>query len=219
MLREKLAAAKHKLVLQRKQSLANAYTKQLSNINRYDFTIISANCWGGSIYADLGIQYQTPTVGLFFYAPCFLRFIENLELVLKNELTFSLVSKYPEANIFRETNTKYPIGVLNHDIEIHFLHYDNAEDAAKKWERRKQRINYRNLFIAATDRDLMTPQLMQEYNSLSFTKKILFSSKKHADLDSVVWIKSFRNQPCVADLYTNRTVVTKYFRLDKWINE
>lgn len=29
------------------------------------FTIISNNCWGGTIYQSYGVKYQTPTIGMF----------------------------------------------------------------------------------------------------------------------------------------------------------
>ena len=37
--------------------------KKVKNKN---FTIISNNCWAGGVYEDLRMEYNTPTVGLFF---------------------------------------------------------------------------------------------------------------------------------------------------------
>ena len=34
-----------------------------------DFTIISNNCWGGMIYESYNLPKNSPTVGLFFFAP------------------------------------------------------------------------------------------------------------------------------------------------------
>ena len=33
-----------------------------------DFTIISNNCWGGTVYEAHNLQKQSPTVGLFYRA-------------------------------------------------------------------------------------------------------------------------------------------------------
>ena len=35
------------------------------------FTIISNNCWGGWVYREFAVPYQTPTIGLFFLASVF----------------------------------------------------------------------------------------------------------------------------------------------------
>ena len=36
-----------------------------SKLNNTDFSIISNNCWGGSVYRHYGIPYLSPTVGLY----------------------------------------------------------------------------------------------------------------------------------------------------------
>lgn len=46
----------------------------LGNINKIGlknkcFTIISNNCWGGFVYQKFNLQYRTPFVGLFIFAP------------------------------------------------------------------------------------------------------------------------------------------------------
>src|SRR4051812_32933386 len=84
-----------------------------------DFTIISDDCWGGRVYRDLGMEYTSPTVNVFFYSTCYLKFISDLKGHLNSELTFKEESIYPEANEKRSTSKKfYPIGVLK-DVEIH----------------------------------------------------------------------------------------------------
>ncbi|MBV5343054.1 DUF1919 domain-containing protein, partial [bacterium] len=56
--------------------LNDVYCRRLRKQNKnLDFTIISNNCWGGGIYEDLNLKYNSPTVGLFFYAPCYIEFL------------------------------------------------------------------------------------------------------------------------------------------------
>lgn len=62
---------------------------------------------------------------------------------------------------------KYPIGILN-EIEIHFLHYKDNDEALKKWERRKNRINYHNLIIKYNDQNLATIDDIREFSELDF---------------------------------------------------
>ena len=62
------------------------------------FTIISNNCWGGIIYRNHHIPYQSPTCGLFFMAPEYIKFIYNIKDYLYNEIVEINIeeSKYKE---------------------------------------------------------------------------------------------------------------------------
>ena len=40
-----------------------------ARIKNKEITIISNNCWGGFMYQSCGLQYNTPLIGLYFYAP------------------------------------------------------------------------------------------------------------------------------------------------------
>ena len=116
-----------------------------SRINNKDFTIIANDCWGGRVYIDFGIEYNSPTVNLFFYSSCYIKLVSNLKEYLNSDLKFKKQSIYEVANYSRnEKKHFYPIGLLN-DIEIHFLHSKDENDARAKWEKRLKRINYENL--------------------------------------------------------------------------
>ncbi len=184
-----------------------------------DFTIISSNCLGSRIYKDLHVPYNTPFVGLFLYAPCYLRLLGNLEFYLHSNLVFVKKSKYAEANLTREENSNnYPIGVLGNNVEVHFLHYKDESDALAKWQKRLTRVNMNNLFIAFTDRDLCTKNHLLEFDSLSFTQKVVFTAQSHPQIKSSVWIKDYSGQPCVGDLYANSFLYKRYFDVADWLN-
>lgn len=200
-----------------REKLKKKHYKNVGLINVKQFTIISSNCWGGSVYEDLKIQYSTPTVGLFFFAPCFISFLKDLNLYIASTPKFINRSKYPEANSFIESQFWYPIGLLNENVEIHFLHYKSEKEALEKWERRKQRIVWENLHIACTDRDRMTAELMKEFDHLPFKNKILFSAKSYLGIKSLVVLKSFNKCKSVGDLYMEREKVSKNFKIYKWI--
>ena len=57
-------------------------------LNRCDFSIISNNCWGGSVYRYFGLPYQSPTAGLYFFASDYVRFSANLRHYLASPLEF-----------------------------------------------------------------------------------------------------------------------------------
>lgn len=200
------------------KALKEKHSKYLSNIKiERSFTIISSNCWGGSIYEDLQLPYQTPTVGLFFYAPCFLVLLSDLKKFINSPLEFISESSYEDANRFIMENHWYPIGILNDKIEIHFLHYRSEKEALEKWERRKKRVNWDNLFVSCTDRDGMTADLMKTFDSLPFENKILFTSKRYPNISSAKRLKYFKKSEIVGDLYNERYAVTLNFNIEKWL--
>jgi uncharacterized protein (DUF1919 family) len=201
-----------------KKNLEDLYCYLLrSKVKNKNFTIISNNCWAGAVYEDLQMEYKTPTIGLFFYAPCYIKFLKNFNHYIKQPLTFKVTSIYEEAREFRKNNS-YPLGVLD-DIEVHFLHYKNQTEALEKWNRRIQRINYNNLFINFCDRDLCTEEHIREFDKLDFLKKVCFTAQQYPELKSVVWLKKYKDKPFVGTLYTDRWGYRRDFHLLKWLNK
>lgn len=170
--------------------------------------IISNNCWGGIVYQDLGLPYLSPFVNMYMFTPCYLKLARNLPEYVKKELTFTEISKYPEANEKRKTH-RYPIGVLS-DIEIHFIHYTDDGYTLKKWNERVKRLDTSNLIFVMSERDGCTPQLVEEFDKLDHTNKVCFTNKKY-NLKSTVYLKAFNNLPQVpgADEISGHT----YWRL------
>lgn len=196
------------------------YRKELrKKLSNKDFTLISNNCWGGGIYEDLGLPYTTPTVGLFFHGPCYLSFLEGLKFYLQETIVFIAESKYEIANSKRQDNQDfYPIGLLG-DIEIHFLHYHSKEEALEKWNRRKVRINFDNIFVELGQNELVDYKLMKRFDNLPYKNKLLFSGQNHEDLKSLVWLKYRQDFEDVGDLYTDRNVWRPEFNVVEWLNE
>lgn len=118
----------------------------LRRIRRKNFYIISQNCTGSLFYKLINKEYLTPTVDLFFYAPCFVKIASNIQYYINLELKEVKQSKYVEGNLNLVKNGFYPIGVLD-DVEIHFLHYNNWDEVIEKWTRRKNRINLDKVFL------------------------------------------------------------------------
>src|SRR5580658_2143796 len=97
------------------------------------FSIISINCWGGEIYRDLDIPYQTPFINLYLELPCFVGFLENFDTAIRAPLEFVEESRY-------HGKLAFPIGLIMGTYEIHFMHYRSQEEAREKWNRRRDRI-------------------------------------------------------------------------------
>ena len=52
------------------------------------FTIISNNCWAGTVYRYFGLPYLSPTVGLYFFASDYVKFASNLRHYINTPLRF-----------------------------------------------------------------------------------------------------------------------------------
>lgn len=66
-------------------------TPMLAKVNRrriknHDFIIISNNCWGGHVYRYFGLPYQSPAIGLCFFADEYIKFVCNLQHYLSCDL-------------------------------------------------------------------------------------------------------------------------------------
>lgn len=172
--------------------LKNRYLKlNLDKLQVKDFTIISSNCWGGIVYQDLGLGYQTPFVNMFIHPSCFVKLSKNFSEYIRFELILSNKSKY-----FPIEST-YPIGYLK-DIEIHFIHYSLSEAVIDKWNQRKKRINYNKLLFVLSERDNCTLNDMKEFDELP-VKKIIFTAKEY-NLRSSHKIFSMKGEVLPADM-------------------
>lgn len=82
----------------------------------------------------------------------------------------------------------YPIATIGGDVEIHFLHYPDAEEAIEKWMNRKQRINYDRLLVKMSLRDsgYDVAAMLNRFHKLPYKNKICFSPIGNDSSDVVV---------------------------------
>lgn len=72
-----------------------------------DTSIISTNCFAGRIMQDLSMRYNSPTEGLYFMYPDYIKFLKNLKYYLNEAtLTFTPTSKYAICNERRKGGGK-----------------------------------------------------------------------------------------------------------------
>lgn len=164
--------------------------KNCSRLKINKFSIISQNCIGGVLYHDMGVQFQSPTINLFFEAADFMKFVMNLRYYMK-------------CRMIVYWGLDYPIGELD-DIKIHFMHYSTCEEALDCWNRRKKRLDYNKIIVVATDRDGFSEKEFQEWRSLSY-KKVLFTvNRKYKNEEGVIYYPEYRKYKCVPDLIFDR---------------
>lgn len=187
------------------------YFKQLNALITDDISIISSNCFAGRIMQDKKMQYNTPTLGLYFMYPDYIEFLQHLDYYLKEaKIEFVNKSKYPLGNE-RHSQWKhwYPIGLLGEKVEIHFLHYQTTEEAAEKWYRRAARVNMDKLLIIGMDQNLCTEVDIQAFDKLPFKRKVFFSSRDVKG-KSILYMKEFAEMKEVGDPYKKGDVFYRY---------
>ena len=136
----------------------------------------------------LRICYAGLWINLFIFAPCYIKLLKNLDYYMSLDIVpLNRTSKYLNCN------PNYPIGIIDDEIEVHFLHYTSIEEACKKWNERRLRINFSNLFITMTDQDACTYSLIKEFDNLPYENKIFFSAKNYPEIKSLVWCKKYNN--------------------------
>lgn len=171
-----------KVLEMRRKAFARRRSKKLKC---KEFTIISNNCWGGMVYESYGLPKQSPTVGLFFMADDYLKFISDLKGYINSELRFiePSASKWkdaPEISGDKRCGT-YPIGLLSNgidEVEIFFLHFHSKEEAKEKWDRRCARIRWDKLLIKFNDQNGCSEEHIERFAGLDFENKLFFTSKR-----------------------------------------
>ena len=186
-----------------------------NKLNNTDFTIISNNCWGGKCYEHYGLIKQSPTIGMYFFADDYVRFLLNLEKYLSVDLQIISADKSKYYNeLERRGQLAVPIGVLN-DIEIIFLHYRDPEIVLDKWKRRVQRINWKNIIYKFSYMNGCTDSLLKEYEKFVVDKKaFVFVPKRYQQYKNAIVIPDKNGEIINDTFYWN-----KYFDVTRFINE
>lgn len=178
-------------------------------LQNHDFSIICSNCAGGVISHRLGMEFRSPTVNLWLKQRDFLKMAADLKTYMSYELEF-VDSEYD-----------YPVAKLN-DVLIYFNHAKSAAEAAADWNRRKNRINYQNLFLLMYDRENLTLEELREIEKIPCRGKAIFSDKKRPGLSYVVTMK-VSDRPmgaqCMDKNWLGIRSFERQFDFVKWLNQ
>lgn len=181
--------------------------KKEMNLIDKDITLISSDCTGGMIYHDYKMKFLSPTINMYMDAQDYLKFINNIEEYL--DLPFI---ECPED----EKIEGYPVALLG-DIKLHLVHYNSIEEAQKKWNERKTRINYQRLFFIMNDRNNCSPEIISNFDVFLCKNKyagVCFTHIPHNNLQHTFYIKGSENKDFV-DIMTAYTGLLKR-RLDQY---
>lgn len=173
-----------------------------------DFSIISSDCIGGLVYHDLHMEFKSPTINLAIPAHSFVNLCSNLKENLKIK---------PEEV---QSETPYPVMKIG-DVIVNGIHYHSYQELKDKWENRKVRLNYDNLFMIFTAKDGFDESLLPIIDNIP-GNKVLFSHKPY-DYDWCCYLPEFSGEDKVGDLtrYIGMRGYKYYdihFDMIKWFN-
>ena len=187
-----------------------------ARLANHDFAIVANNCWGAEVYKDLGLAYTTPFVGLFLFPPCYVRLLGDFRRYMATPLTFLSASRYESAR-----DAKYPIGLLG-DVEIHFQHYADTDEARAKWTRRVARLPHDDakIFIKMCDREGATDAQLTAFHQAPFRHKVCFVARQaRVRSTSDVWLPECASSSEVVDGLTLFRVALPHFDHVRWLNQ
>lgn len=176
-----------------------------------EITILASNCLGGLLYHELGLRFLSPTVNTRFSSVDFVKFVTDLEHYLNCNL------------LIQEDNETFPVAMID-DVTVNFVHYNNSKEATKKWEERKQRINWDNIFILLNDCDGLSEKELEQLDNSAFKNILVFTAKEYSNYRCAFCLPCFQGEKCVGNtmaknLLTGEMKVEEYFDFVGWFNQ
>lgn len=146
-----------------------------------DFTILASDCNGTFMYYDLGLPFLSPTINLTIGMEDFVKMLENLEWYMEQEVV-------PLKGDF-----SCPAGLLG-DVQINFIHYETFDQGVSKWEERKKRIRWDNLFIVGSEKEGCTYEVVKRFDRLPYRNKVILTHREYPEFPSAYYIKGFEEK-------------------------
>ena len=189
------------------------YAHIRKNLKNKDFSLFSPNCYAGLIYHRLGLQFMSPTINMLFPSKKeYLRFVSDLKRYLSLDLVESEDERFP-----------FPVGVLG-DIELVFNHYKSFDEAKTAWDKRKQRINYDNIFIIFDDYVDAEYDDLVKFNQIPCRGKVILTANEYPDLENTIQIKKYSKDHIMKayllekNRWTGKCPADKDFDFVRWLN-
>ncbi len=152
----------------------NKYVKHIRSCYDYSMpvpTIICSTCVGGMMLHDLGLQFKSPTVNLWMLPSDLVKFVSNIPEYINSDLKFTEMPPNSPYN--------YPVATLG-DITLYFSHYASDDAAGNKWNERKKRIDFDNLYII-TDDNRLPAEDIEKLKKVPCKRLVIFTTKEHDD--------------------------------------
>lgn len=100
--------------------------------------------------------------------------------------------EFLEAEIIEYKNGSYayPVGVGWGGLLIHFMHYDTFENAKSIWNKRKSRMDCRNIGFMLTNWGGES-EVLERFEHLRHKYKVAFTDRPFPQLKSVFYLKGY----------------------------
>jgi uncharacterized protein (DUF1919 family) len=158
------------------------------------WAIVSNNCWGADLYQEAGLEYNTPTVGLWIHADDYIALLSDFRTLMASPLRFTQQSRHGPK--------PHPVGVLGDGVEVQFQHYESEDEALRKWTARAARLpaSDDDLYIKVCDRDGFDQGRLDAFARLPFAHKVGFFKRGRFDVSGLPWaIEVESSYPTVDD--------------------
>ena len=132
--------ARAKIVPYRVLQLPHFSMDDYLELKRSNLSIVANLCWGGLVSNVLGLPALSPFRNLWIGDDDYIRLLGDLKhYCTEVDLKLSRMVK-------GEYTKVYPVMRLD-DVELHFNHVMFPWQAKREWDKRKDRINWDNLFV------------------------------------------------------------------------
>ena len=130
-----------------------------------------------------------------------MRFVSQLKYYMSLELSMIPATESKHYDMLVKRNQlPCPVGKLG-DIEVVFLHYKTEEEAKEKWERRKKRINWDNLYIKFSMMNCCKMEHLTEFEALDCEAKVVFVNNRELTHmgDGFVYVPGYEDREDVGN--------------------
>ncbi len=155
------------------------YKMRQHSKNDVDRTIFCNMCLGGVISHDFKLRFCSPTVNLMIPGHEFVEMMKN--------------PRQLEGCITKVTDSgkKYPVGLLNNQYHLHFIHYKTFEEAVETWRRRVNRVDYSSIYAILVETASCNYQDLEKFDELPFKHKIALVHKTYPGIKCSKVIPNF----------------------------
>jgi uncharacterized protein (DUF1919 family) len=105
-----------------------------------------------------------------------------------------IICCYNSEKLLPETLKHISMQKVDNDLRWEVIIVNNNKEALIKWESRLSRIKSDNMIVKFCDRDLCTPELISEFDSLALLNKVCFTAKQYPNCKTVIFMKEFENE-------------------------
>lgn len=158
---------------------------RIVEISESHYSFVSNNCWGGTLCYTLGIECRSPFKNLSIADGDYLRMLGDFHGYMKLDPVF-------EGETELDTNSGKTVPMLRlDDVRIKCNHYPDPYDAINKWNARKVKINYDNLYLEMYTEDY---EMAERFDSIDIGKKKICFVPFETKLKSCIRLKNLPGQ-------------------------